>query len=168
VEQSGGFISVHSQQYLGTSFMVFLPGVLDAAPVTVVEDRPVTGGDETILVVEDDASIRALAEAVLTKWGYRVLAAANGVDAVRVAAQDGRSIDLLLTDVVMPSGGGRALAEAIRLQQTNVRVLYMSGYPDDTIAHQGVLNPATPFLPKPFTPGALLIAVRSALNTGGR
>jgi DNA-binding NtrC family response regulator len=90
------------------------------------------------------------------------------VDAVRVAAQDGRSIDLLVTDVVMPSRGGRALAEEIRRQHTDLRVLYMSGYPDDTITHQGVLNAATPFLPKPFTPDALLIAVRSALNSEGR
>jgi CheY-like chemotaxis protein len=167
VEQSGGFISVRSQPHLGTSFMVFLPRVLDAFPVAAVEDRSVTGGDETILVVEDDASIRTLAEAVLTKWGYRVLVAANGVEALRVAAQDSRSIDLLLTDVVMPSRGGRALAEDIRRRHKHVRVLYMSGYPDDTIAHQGVLDPAIPFLSKPFTPDALLIAVRSALKTEG-
>ena len=96
------------------------------------------------------------------------MVAANGVDALRVAAQDGRSIDLLLTDVVMPIRGGPRVADDIRLQHPNVRVLYMSGYPDDTIAHQGVLDPATPFLPKPFTPGALLIAVRSALNSEGR
>jgi DNA-binding NtrC family response regulator len=142
---------------------VFLPRLSDAPLAETVADRPVTGGDETILVVEDDATIRTLAQTVLTKRGYRVLAAANGVDAERVAADDVRSIDLLLTDVVMPSRGGQALAEEIRRQHTKLRVLYMSGYPDDTIAHQGVLNPATPFLPKPFTPDALIIALLSSL-----
>lgn len=85
------------------------------------------------------------------KWGYHVLTAADGVEAQRVASRSGRSIDLLLTDVVMPSRGGRALADDIRRQHANARVLYMSGYPDDTIAHQG-LPDATPFLPKPFLP----------------
>jgi CheY-like chemotaxis protein len=168
VEHSGGFLSVQSKLYRGTSFKVFLPRMLEAPLVTVVEPPTVKGGDETILVVEDDATIRSLAQTVLVKRGYRVLVAANGVDALRVAGQDGRSMDLLLTDIVMPSGGGRALAEEMRRQDTNLRVLYMSGYPDDTIAHHGVLDPVTPFLPKPFTPDALLIAVRSALDTEGR
>ncbi len=168
VEQSGGFISVQSEPQHGTSFKVFLPRVVEAPLVTAVKDREVTGGDETILVVEDDATIRTLARTVLTRWGYRVLVAADGMDAFRVAAEEGRSIDLLLTDVVMPSRGGRALAEDIRRQHTNVRILYMSGYPDDTIAHHGVLDSATPFLPKPFTPDELLIAVKSALNGGSR
>lgn len=167
VEQSGGFISVQSEPHHGTSFKVFLPRLLDAPLLTAVGDRPVTGGDETILVVEDDATIRTLAQTMLAKWGYNVLIAANGVEAERVAAQNG-AIDLLLTDVVMPSRGGPALADDIRRQHTNVPVLYMSGYPDDTIARQGVLDPATPFLPKPFTPDALLIAVRSALNSEAR
>jgi two-component system, cell cycle sensor histidine kinase and response regulator CckA len=167
VEQSGGFVSVHSEPNHGTSFTVFLPLLSEAPFVTVLEDSQVTGGKETVLVVEDDAAIRTLAQTVLTKWGYRVLVASNGVDALQVAAQDGRPIDLLLTDVVMPNRGGRVLADDIRRQHTNVRVLYMSGYPDDTIAHQGVLDPPRPFLPKPFTPDALLIAVRSALNSGG-
>jgi CheY-like chemotaxis protein len=168
VEQSGGFISVQSEPHHGTSFKVFLPRLPGAPLVMAVADRAVTGGDETILVVEDDATIRTLAQTVLARRGYRVLVAGDGVDAVRVAAQAGRSIDLLLTDVVMPSRGGRALADEIRRQHTNLRVLYMSGYPDDTIANQGVLNPATPFLPKPFTPDDLLIAVRSALDSEGR
>jgi CheY-like chemotaxis protein len=168
VEQSGGFIAVHSREYLGTSFKLFLPRQLEAPLVTAVEDRTIMGGHETILVVEDDATIRSLAQTVLTKWGYAVLVAANGVDAVRVAVKEGRPIDLLLTDVIMPSRGGRALVDVMRGQHTNLRVLYMSGYPDDTIAREGVLNPPTPFLPKPFTPDALLIAVRSALDSEGR
>jgi two-component system cell cycle sensor histidine kinase/response regulator CckA len=168
VEQSGGFISVHSEPHRGTSFKVFLPRQLGSPSLTAVDGDQVAGGDETILVVEDDATIRLLTQRVLTKWGYTVLVAANGVDAVDLAAEDGRAIDLLLTDVVMPGRGGRALAEELRRRHTTVRVLYMSGYPDDTIAHQGVLDPATPFLPKPFTPNALLTAVRSALNSAGR
>jgi PAS domain S-box-containing protein len=168
VEQSGGFISVHSEPHHGTSFKVFLPQLSDAPEVMTVLDRPIAGGDETILVVEDDDTIRTLAQIVLAKRGYRVLVAASGVDAIRVAAEDGRPIDLLLTDVVMPGRGGRALAEDLRRQHTNLRVLYMSGYPDDTFADQGVLNPATPFLPKPFTADELLVAIRSALHGEGR
>ncbi len=165
VEQSGGYISVNSKQYLGTSFQVFLPRLLEAPLLTALEDRPVIGGSETILVVDDDATIRTLTQAVLTKWGYSVLVAANGVDAACVAARDGSSIDLMITDVVMPRLGGRALAEEMRRLYAQMRVLYMSGYPDETLAQQGVLDPATPFLQKPFTPDALLMAVRSALNS---
>ena len=168
VEQSGGFISVESAPHDGTSFKVCLPRLPEGSHVTAVEDRTVIGGDETILVVEDDATIRTLAHTVLTRWGYTVLVAANGVDALSVAARNGRSIDLLLTDVVMPSRGGPALADDMRRRHSNVRVLYMSGYPDHTIAHQSLLDPATPFLPKPFSPAALLIAVRSALNSEDR
>ena len=167
VEQSGGFISVRSEPHRGTSFKVFLPRQPGSPSVTAGAGGRVAGGDETILIVEDDAMIRMLTQRVLTKWGYTVLVAANGVDAVDLAADDGRAIDLLLTDVVMPGRGGKALAEEIRRRHTTVRVLYMSGYPDDAIAHQGVLDPATPFLPKPFTPDVLLAAVRSALNSGG-
>jgi two-component system cell cycle sensor histidine kinase/response regulator CckA len=167
VEQSGGFISVHSKESLGTSFKVFLPRLLEAPRVTTVEDSLVVGGNETILVVEDDATIRTLAQTVLTKWGCNVLVAANGMDGAGVTVRDGRSIDLLLTDVVMPRRGGRALAEIVRRQHAHVRVLCMSGYPDDTIAREGALGPTTPFLPKPFTPDALLIAVRSVLNNEG-
>lgn len=167
VEQSGGFISVQSEPHCGTSFKVFLPRLPEAPLVMAAADRPAAGGDETILVVEDDATIRTLAQTVLTKWGYNVLTAANGVEAQRVAAQEGRSIDLLLTDVVMPRRGGRALADDIRRLHVDVRVLYMSGHPDDTISHHGVPN-STPFLPKPFSPDALLLAVRSALNSEGR
>jgi two-component system cell cycle sensor histidine kinase/response regulator CckA len=167
VEQSGGCISVYSEPHHGTSFTVFLPRQPQSPLVTTVEDRPATGGSEMILVVEDDATVRTLVQKVLTKRGYRVLVAANGVDAVRVAADDGRAIDLLLTDVVMPRRGGTALAEEIRRRHADVRVLYMSGYPDDTIANKGVADPPTPFLPKPFNPDALLIAVRSALKGAG-
>jgi PAS domain S-box-containing protein len=168
VEQSGGFISVQSEPHHGTSVKVFLPRLSEAPLATPVEDRAVSGGNETILVVEDDATIRTLAQAVLAKRGYSVLVASNGMDALRVATQYGQPIDLLLTDVVMPSRGGGALAEEIRRQHARVRVLYMSGYPDDTIAHQGVLDASTPFLAKPFTPEGLLIAVRSVLNGEGR
>ncbi len=168
VEQSGGFISVHSEQHHGTSFKVFLPRLLDAPLDTDVEERQGAGGDETILVVEDDVAIRALVQSVLTQRGYRVLVAANGLDALRVAAECDRPIDLLLTDVVMPSRNGRVLAEEIRRQQSGVRVLYMSGYPDGTIALHAVVDQTTPFLPKPFTLDGLLIAVRSALSGDGR
>lgn len=168
VEQSGGFVSVHSEPGHGTSFQVSLPRLSAAPRVTAVDEPAVTGGNETILVAEDDATVSSLAKTVLTHRGYRVLVAPNGVDALRVAAQDGRPIDLLLTDVVMPSCGGRALAEDIGRRHANARVLYMSGYPDDTIAQQGVLDPAAPFLAKPFTPDALLLAVRSALDGGDR
>jgi PAS domain S-box-containing protein len=168
VEQSGGFMAVHSEPHCGASFKVFLPRLSEAPLVSVVGDGPVTGGDETILVVDDDANMRTLVQTVLTRRGYSVVVAADGVAAVRVAAQDGRSIDLLLTDVVMPPPRGRALAEEVRRQHPRVRVLYMSGYLDETIAHNGVLDPAIPFLQKPFTSDALLVAVRSALNSEGR
>jgi two-component system, cell cycle sensor histidine kinase and response regulator CckA len=168
VEQSSGFISVQSEQHQGTSFKVFLPRLLDAPRDTAVQERQRTGGDETILVVEDDAAIRALVQAVLAQWGYNVLVAANGLDALHVAAESDRSINLLLTDVVMPSLGGPAMVEEIRRRHPNVRVLYMSGYPDSIIAHQDALEQAAPFLAKPFTLDGLVIAVRSALSPEDR
>jgi nitrogen-specific signal transduction histidine kinase len=168
VEQSGGFIAVRSEPHRGTSFEVFLPRVSEAPTVVAVEDGPIAGGSETILVAEDDPTVRTLAQTVLTKYGYSVLVAANGVDALRVATEDGRPIDLLLSDVVMPSRGGPALADDLRRQSPALRVLYMSGYPDEMVARQRVLGSAVPFLPKPFTPHALVIAVRSVLNGDGR
>lgn len=118
---------------------------------------------ETILVVEDDDRILRLVAGVLRARGYRVIEAADPSDALRICVED--NPDLLLTDIVMPAMNGRELAERAAELQPRLRILYMSGYPDDVIGRaSALLTPDTPFLPKPFTPDALARKVREVLG----
>jgi DNA-binding response OmpR family regulator len=122
-------------------------------------------GSETILLVEDDEMIRNLVQKVLKANGYRVLVAANGRDAERVAGQHEGPIHLLMTDVVMPGMNGREVAERLAAARAGLRVLYLSGYTDDAIVHHGVLEPGVAFLQKPFTPAVLGRKVREVLDS---
>ncbi len=164
VKQSEGYITVNSDVERGTVFSIYLP---PAAPEPVVESmkEPASvSGNETVLLVEDDASVRSMAMRVLTTHGYRVVDAGNGREALRVASEyDGR-IHLLLTDVVMPEMGGRALADAMRQLRPLTRVLFMSGYPDDEVLRRGIQRDQTAFLAKPFTQAALGAKVREVLD----
>jgi PAS domain S-box-containing protein len=166
VKQSEGYVWVSSQRGHGTSVTVYLPRVLTTAhraePAPAADGNP--GGRETILLVEDEAGVRALARRILHRQGYCVLEARDGQDAIDVAATfDGR-IDLVLTDVVMPGMSGPDLATELIARQPGLRVIYMSGYTEDTIVYHGVLNTGIAFLHKPFTADALGRKVREVLE----
>ncbi|MHC5539452.1 hybrid sensor histidine kinase/response regulator, partial [Singulisphaera rosea] len=166
VKQSGGHIVVYSEVGIGTTFKVYLPRVEKASEVSKAPSRkpPLSHGTETILLAEDEAGVRTLTSYVLAQCGYKVLEANNGDEAVRVAAGYDGPINLLITDVVMPGAGGRAVAERMTEQYPGMRVLYMSGYTDDAVIRHGVLRVGVNFIQKPFTPFALASKVRAVLD----
>jgi PAS domain S-box-containing protein len=165
VKQSGGQIGVSSERGHGTTFRIYLPKT-DSAESALGEsaEPPPKPGNEIILLAEDDTNLRALTRDVLQGLGYRVLESQDVEDALRIAQRRGETIQLLITDVVMPHMNGRALAEAIKATQPQVKVLYMTGYTDDAIVQHGVLTPGTALLQKPFTPGTLVRKVRQVLD----
>jgi CheY-like chemotaxis protein len=167
VKQSGGFIWAASELGRGTTFTIHLPRVdasLRAADARR-QERADVEGTETVLVVEDEPAVRAIARDSLRARGYRVLEAADGASALLAAAQTERRIDLLLTDVVMPGMSGRTLAERLVAERPGLRVLYMSGYTDDMIGQHGVLEPGLHYLQKPFAPDVLARKVREVLES---
>ena len=166
VQQAGGSIEVYSEVGHGTSFKVYLPRVDEQAEEWQPSDLPgtMTGGNETILLVEDDAQVRQLAVRVLQRLGYTVLTASNGPAALRLAEKHAGGIDLLLTDVVMPGMSGRELARTLAERIPGLKVLYTSGYTENVIVHHGVLDAGIRFVSKPYTPHALAGAARAALD----
>jgi CheY-like chemotaxis protein len=169
INQSGGHICVYSEPGQGTTFKVHLPRVEEAgylAKPDLQSATPSERGSETILLVEDEASVRELAHRILLNEGYIVLEASHGEEAIRVAQQHQGSIDLLVTDVVMPGGmTGRQLVECLTPLRREMKVLYMSGYTDDAIVRHGVLDAGIAFLQKPFTLDHLARKVREILDT---
>jgi CheY-like chemotaxis protein len=170
VQQMGGTISVDTEPGSGTTFKIRFP----ACPAGETPARERSPGQqwgqgrETILVAEDQDDIRGLAASILDEQGYRVIASASGAEAIRCGEQEGNRIDLLLTDVVMPGMTGKELAERLSARHAELKVLYMSGYTADVIGRQGVLEPGTDFLAKPFTPAELTRKVREVLDRGRR
>jgi len=165
VKQAGGWIWVYSAVDQGTTFKVYLPRVTDAADgLTAPRPSPDLRGTETVLVVEDEEQVRALAVRTLGSLGYTVLEAKDGGEALRLCEQRDKTIDLLLTDVIMPTVGGRELVDSVAALQPDMKVLFMSGYTDEAIAHHGVLEPGTALLQKPFTPVSLGRRVREILD----
>ena len=167
VEQSGGRISVSSEPGRGATFVVHLPRCDDPLPAPRYSTRPnPTNAKEsaTILLVEDEAQVRKLIRAILSAAGYRVLEAADPLDALRLSEQFPEVIELLVTDVVMPTMNGRELAELLKRTRQQTKVLYLSGYTEDAIAQHGVLDPNIALLQKPVTPNALLERVREVLD----
>jgi NO-binding membrane sensor protein with MHYT domain/nitrogen-specific signal transduction histidine kinase/CheY-like chemotaxis protein len=165
VKQSGGSVSVYSEPGRGSTFKVYLPRISDevsepAAVAVTEDDAPVS---ETILLVEDDATIRALAARTLQARGYTVLAAGDGAEALRMAGEHAGRLDLLLTDVVLPSLTGPELARQLRQRRPELRVLLMSGFPGTAVLANGDLTEASAFLPKAFTPDVLRRRVREVL-----
>jgi len=166
VKQSGGYIAVDSEKGNGASFSVFLPRVdVATTKATQVSVAPVNiRGSETVLLAEDEEPLRKLAQMFLVESGYHVLSACDGQSALELARKHAASIDLLVTDVVMPGMNGRILAERLATSNPGMRVLYISGYTDAFIAGHGVLEPGTHLLHKPFTQETLTRKVREILN----
>lgn len=165
VRQTGGHIRVESQLGRGTEFEIYLPRVEgEEEPKPDVPAGVAPSGTEAILLVEDEETVRSLADRVLRRSGYDVLGAANGSEALAVCKEHGGPIDLVLTDVVMPEMSGHALVEQLLRLRPTLRVIFMSGYSEDMIVHQGVLERANAFLPKPFTPRTLARLVRDVLD----
>ena len=165
VKQSGGSIWVYSEPGAGTTFKIYLPAV-KGAPHAAKESAVPAGGSETVLLVEDDAGLRGLARMVLeAQGGYKVLESPGGKEARLFAGQHKGPIHLLLTDVVMPGMSGRELSEELATLRPEMKILYMSGYTDDTVVRHGVLEEGMAFLQKPFTAESLLRKVRELLDT---
>lgn len=165
VRQSGGYIWVYSEVGHGTTFKIYLPEItVDSDPIEPVEEISVPRGTETILLVEDEQSLRELNQQLLEALGYTVLPAGNGVEALEVNDQHDGTIHLLLTDVVMPGMCGRELAERLAITRPETKVLYMSGYTDSVIVQHGILENGIAFLQKPFTQEALARKLREILG----
>ncbi|HKV60846.1 MAG TPA: response regulator [Candidatus Acidoferrum sp.] len=166
VKQSGGYISVYSELRRGSTFKVYLPRALDAVKTRRREEpsKADAGGNETILVVEDEPMIRELIEAMLQNRGYSVLIVDNPMKAAAFAAQHTGPIHLLLTDVVMPGISGREIATQISAERPEMKVIFVSGYTPNAIVHHGILDEDLNFLQKPFTAVTLTNKVREVLN----
>jgi hypothetical protein len=163
VKQNGGDLWVSSEVGKGSTFKVYLPAAAPPEGIggggTIVER-----GSETILLVEDEPGLREMTQQVLERAGYTVLPAADSDEAVRIASIHPGHVHLLLTDAVMPTTSGRELAARLHRLRRTTRVLYMSGYPPETMIRNGVLDPDAPVLEKPFTAEALALKIREMLD----
>jgi two-component system cell cycle sensor histidine kinase/response regulator CckA len=168
VRQSGGHVALYSEPGHGTTFRIYLPRVDRAAEPPAIEPPPSGDdrGDETILLVEDDAQVRSILATALRHGGYRVLEAANAGEAFLAAEQHPARIDLLATDVVMPRMSGHDLAARLAAVRPLMKVLYLSGHAGDEVARHGVAEPNIALVEKPLTPHTLLRAVRRVLDAG--
>jgi PAS domain S-box-containing protein len=169
IKQSGGYVLVESELRHGTTFRIYLPRVEDAlepaGAVGALSSQ--TRGSETVLLVEDEESVRQLVRETLESKGYKVLEADQGEAALQLAADHAAEIDILITDVVMPGMSGRELSARLCATCPHTKVLYLSGYTEDAIAHEGVLESGTAFLQKPFTLQMLSRKVREVLGERG-
>jgi PAS domain S-box-containing protein len=167
VKQNGGFIDVESAPGAGSTFKVYLPEAEGSAPLAVADavtgSGAAAGGSETILLLEDEDGLRAIAREILEDAGYRILEARNVGEGVALASRPSASIDAILSDVVMPGASGPQGVTLIRAIHPRVRILYMSGYPD-LDQHDGALGPGDEMLAKPFTADALLKRIREVLD----
>jgi PAS domain S-box-containing protein len=165
VRQSGGFIYVESELGVGTTFEIFLPLIQRTAETGQVSQQTTPArGWETVLLVEDQAAVRELTEEMLRAKGYRVLSAASGSEAIDLARAHSGTIHLLITDVILPQMNGRALADALKRDRPQMKVLYISGYSDEVVARRGVLEKGLSYLAKPYTGEALAAKVRETLG----
>jgi len=167
VEQSGGHISVSSEVGKGTTFSIYFPSVEQAldASAKPAQAGPLPRGTETLLLVEDEPSVRHLVRGVLQAQGYAVLSASNGQEALHVVREHmGAAIRLVISDVIMPLMGGRVMAEWLKTSNPDLRFLFTSGYTDEAIAQHGVLDVGVDFLAKPYAPSTLIRRVRELLD----
>jgi hypothetical protein len=167
ITQAGGFAHIYSERSLGTTFTALLP-TTNVKPVTTPQRnapsiRP--RGGETVLVVEDEDALREVTRRILARSGYMVLVAAGGAEAIHLAEEHGGSIDLLLSDVVMPKMLGKEVAERIGAIRPGIPVLFMSGYAQPVLASHGTMDLGVSLVEKPFTEAGLLAKVRAALDS---
>jgi CheY-like chemotaxis protein len=165
VKQNDGTIIVKSQPGHGTTFRLYFPA-FRGTPHTIQEipEEATASGDETILLVEDEAGILSLVKAMLTKLGYRVLPARTPGEAIRLAEKHAGDIQLIITDMIMPEMNGRDLSDSLRVHHPDVKCLFMSGYTSDAVTQQDMLDPGMHLLKKPFTRKELGAKVRSVLD----
>jgi two-component system, cell cycle sensor histidine kinase and response regulator CckA len=168
VKQSGGFIWAYSEPGQGTVFKVYLPEARPADQTSITQqagpDATVQHGVETILVIEDEEIVRSLAVRGLRDHGYTVIEAKNGLEALGYLKRYPGSVDLVISDVVMPEMGGREFGQRVALLEPDLPILFMSGYTGDDVVQRGLLDPGAPFQQKPFTPGTLAAKVRAMLD----
>jgi CheY-like chemotaxis protein len=169
IKQSEGHITAYSEPGGGTTFKIYLPWYqgLPATPRPVREEAALPRGSETILLAEDEQALRVMAEEILQSCGYTVLTAADGREAIEVAKSYSGRIHLLLSDVVMPNGGGRVVADQVSTLQPGIRVLFASGYTDDAVVRHGIVEAEMAFLQKPYSPFRLASKVREVLDRAG-
>jgi CheY-like chemotaxis protein len=166
VQQSGGHIVVHSLPGIGTTFKIYLPAVGELAKQPLQSPAPVkpVRSSETILLVEDEASVREITALLLVSLGYQVKEASSGQEALHLAQGNREKIDLLMTDVLMPGMSGNEVAEVLRASDAGLKVLFLSGHSGDTLARHGVVHTEVAFLQKPFTLDALSRKLREVLD----
>jgi CheY-like chemotaxis protein len=166
VQQGSGHVVAHSVAEKGTEFIVYLPRTLEnaAAEPAPGKNSSSRGGSETILIVEDEPSLRALLAGYVRESGYRVLEAASVQEAIATARD--QDIDLLVTDIVMPGGGGQTLASALSVSYPGLGIIFMSGYADSASLQEAARRPGVTFVPKPFTLKHMLEKIREALGGG--
>lgn len=166
VKQSGGDIQINSETDVGTTVKIYFPrAAQEASPQKLsLEGGVYQTGDETILVVEDEASLRKMVKRILSNHGYTVIVAGHGEEALRIIHDYDNPIDLVITDVIMPRMGGKELSDRIQSLNDTMKILFMSGYTDQSIVHQGVIDPGVFFIQKPFTQQSLLKKVRDVLD----
>jgi two-component system cell cycle sensor histidine kinase/response regulator CckA len=167
VKQHEGYVFVDSEPDAGTTFRVYFPrrpaGEIAPAPGPRAP-RKTTGGSERILLVDDDVGVRGFSARVLSMRGFAVLEASSPDEAIEIAEQHEGAIDLLLTDIVMPGGTGRALATTLRQSSPGLKVLFMSGYTTEATVDYGMLDPSVAFIGKPFTAEHLAEKVRETID----
>jgi two-component system, cell cycle sensor histidine kinase and response regulator CckA len=167
VKQSGGSIFMESEPGIGTTFRLYFPVVSVQTEADTSLPKAAAGdlrGNETVLVVEDDSRLRALDERILKQFGYRVLVASTAAEALRICEETDEPIHAVLTDVIMPGGSGRTIADWVAEHRPDTKVIYMSGYAGNAITRHGILEAGTQFLQKPFSPDALARKLREALS----
>lgn len=165
VRQSGGWIHVYSEPGRGTTFRIYLPNIEEEkSPAESMGERSSLRGDETILLVEDDGGVRGLAVKGLEHFGYTVIAASDGVEAIEIVESKGCELDLVLTDVVMPNMGGAELADILQARYPGLNVLFTSGYTDDAVVRHGLLEAHVHFIQKPYTPKSLASKIREVFD----
>ena len=170
VKQSGGDIYVYSEPNQGTTFKIYLPRVFEL-PEELKKEVPlekIPQGNETLLLVEDDPTVRRLAVDILRRQGYTMLEAADGGEALVICEKEKRPIDLILTDIVMPRIGGPQLIERLKQVRNDFKALYMTGYTDETIVHHGILDKTVNLIHKPFTIEKLVRKVREVLDKNSK